>query len=307
MTRFGRTGQQADLDRAITTGQEAVDATPADHPGRPSRLSNLGAALRSRFERTGQQADVDQAITVLREAVDATPAGHPDRPWHLSNLGRRAADAVRAHRAAGGPGPGHHRRPGGGRRHPGRPPRQDQAPLQLRERAAGPVRAHRAAGGPGSGPRGVSRGCRGGDCVTSAACGGSPGLGPVRVAGGGSGGRGGGVHGGDRVAGVGGLAWAGPGDSGASPAGMGRAGLRRGSRGGRRRLDPARAVELLEAGRSMLWTQALHLRQDLAALQERAPDLAAVLEASRAVLNAPSTSLVGGPDAARWRRSGAGC
>ena len=50
-------------------------------------------------------------------------------------------------------------------------------------------------------------------------------------------------------------------------------------------VNPARAVELLEAGRSMLWTQALHLRQDLAALQERAPDLAAVLEASRAVLN----------------------
>ena len=27
--------------------------------------------------------------------------------------------------------------------------------------------------------------------------------------------------------------------------------------------DPSRAVELLEAGRAMLWTQALHLRQDL--------------------------------------------
>ena len=50
---------------------------------------------------------------------------------------------------------------------------------------------------------------------------------------------------------------------------------------------PAQAVELLEAGRSMLWTQASHLRQDLAALQEHAPDLAAVLEASRAILNKP--------------------
>ena len=45
----------------------------------------------------------------------------------------------------------------------------------------------------------------------------------------------------------------------------------------------------------MLWTQALHLRQDLAALQERAADLAAVLEASRAVLNTSSTSLARGP------------
>ena len=59
---------------------------------------------------------------------------------------------------------------------------------------------------------------------------------------------------------------------------------------------PARAVELLEAGRSMLWTQALHLRQDLAAVQQRAPDLAAVLEASRTVLNKPSSSMPGAPD-----------
>ena len=45
----------------------------------------------------------------------------------------------------------------------------------------------------------------------------------------------------------------------------------------------------------MLWTQALHLRQDLAGLRERAPDLAAVLEAARAVLNRPVT--YGGLDA----------
>ena len=69
---------------------------------------------------------------------------------------------------------------------------------------------------------------------------------------------------------------------------------------------PARAVELLEAGRSMLWTQALHLRQDLAALQERAPDLAAVLEASRAVLNTLLRQPGPWPGYGRRRRSGAG-
>ena len=35
-------GQLADLDRAITTLAEAVDAAPADHPDRPMYLSNLG-------------------------------------------------------------------------------------------------------------------------------------------------------------------------------------------------------------------------------------------------------------------------
>ena len=106
--RFERTGQQADLDQAITRLSEAVDAAPADHPDRPGYLSNLGAALQARFERTGQQADLDQAITRLSEAVDATPR-RPPRPARDAVQPRgRAADPVRAHRAAGGPGPGHH-------------------------------------------------------------------------------------------------------------------------------------------------------------------------------------------------------
>ena len=46
----------------------------------------------------------------------------------------------------------------------------------------------------------------------------------------------------------------------------------------------------------MLWAQAAHLRQDLAALQERAPGLAMALEASRTVLNRPSNGALGGPD-----------
>jgi hypothetical protein len=58
----------------------------------------------------------------------------------------------------------------------------------------------------------------------------------------------------------------------------------------------ARAVELLEAGRSILWTQALHLREDLAALQAQAPRLAAQLEASRLVLDTPATSVARSQD-----------
>jgi tetratricopeptide (TPR) repeat protein len=85
--RFGRTGQSADLDEAITACRDAVAGTPADHPNRPLYLSNLGIALRARFGRTGQSADLDEAIDVGREAVVTTPADHPDRPGYLSNLG----------------------------------------------------------------------------------------------------------------------------------------------------------------------------------------------------------------------------
>ena len=61
-TRFERTGDRADLDAAIDAGQQAVAASPADHPDRAGYLSNLGNALRTRFERTGDQADLDAAI-----------------------------------------------------------------------------------------------------------------------------------------------------------------------------------------------------------------------------------------------------
>jgi hypothetical protein len=51
--------------------------------------------------------------------------------------------------------------------------------------------------------------------------------------------------------------------------------------------QPERAVELLEMGRSVLWTQLVHTRTDLARLAERSPDLAAGLDALRVGLDRP--------------------
>jgi hypothetical protein len=48
----------------------------------------------------------------------------------------------------------------------------------------------------------------------------------------------------------------------------------------------------------VLWTQALRLRQDLAALREQAPGLAAVLEKSRAVLDTSAVGVIGALDVA---------
>jgi hypothetical protein len=47
------------------------------------------------------------------------------------------------------------------------------------------------------------------------------------------------------------------------------------------------AVELLEQGRSVLWTQALNMRSDLTALADRAPALAKRLDDIRAILDKP--------------------
>ena len=44
-SRFERTGSMDDLDRAITTNEQAVASTPDDHPNRAMYLNNLGIAL----------------------------------------------------------------------------------------------------------------------------------------------------------------------------------------------------------------------------------------------------------------------
>jgi hypothetical protein len=50
---------------------------------------------------------------------------------------------------------------------------------------------------------------------------------------------------------------------------------------------PERAVELLEAGRSVLWAQTLNLRTDLTDLAQREPDLALRLDQIRTLLDTP--------------------
>ena len=55
-----------------------------------------------------------------------------------------------------------------------------------------------------------------------------------------------------------------------------------------------RAVELLEAGRSLIWTQELNLRSDLSRLTERDPSLAAELEHARTDLDLPLPLLAPG-------------
>ena len=94
-TRFERTGDQSDLDAAITHLSEAVEVTPDGHADRPALISNLGAALLTRFDRTGIPADLDAAITHLHEAVHASPVNHSDRFLYLTNLGTAVLERFR--------------------------------------------------------------------------------------------------------------------------------------------------------------------------------------------------------------------
>ncbi|MGP4112702.1 CHAT domain-containing protein [Streptomyces sp. 4N509B] len=114
--RFGRSGalgdpgDPGDLDEAIEAGQAAVRAVPAGHTLRPTYLANLAMAHIDRFRerRAASDAeavgavgaaevaeaagDVDAAIGLLREAVDTVPPGHRLRPGLLTGLAGALAD-----------------------------------------------------------------------------------------------------------------------------------------------------------------------------------------------------------------------
>ncbi|KAG8817399.1 hypothetical protein FRC17_011248, partial [Serendipita sp. 399] len=86
-TRFERFGNTADIDDAIARHGAAVSLTPDGDPKKPSRLNNLGNSLHLRFKRFGNIDDINSAIAQKKAAVNFTPIGHPDKPSRLNNLG----------------------------------------------------------------------------------------------------------------------------------------------------------------------------------------------------------------------------
>ncbi|KZV59612.1 hypothetical protein PENSPDRAFT_549965, partial [Peniophora sp. CONT] len=85
-SRFERLGEIRDLEEAIEAERLACDLTPEDHPDRPLRLANLAASLHSRFERLGEIRDLEEAIEAKKLALDLTPEDHPERPRRLASL-----------------------------------------------------------------------------------------------------------------------------------------------------------------------------------------------------------------------------
>lgn len=85
--RFQRTGSMDDLDRAIVSTRNAVDATTNDDPLQPEVLGTLGTMLGARFEQTGSMDDINQAISMISDAANAIPYGDPNRFAYLCNLG----------------------------------------------------------------------------------------------------------------------------------------------------------------------------------------------------------------------------
>jgi len=289
--RFERTEDAVDLDAAIDAARQAVAVTPAGHPGLAGYLTNLGNPLRSRFERTGDAADLDAAIDAARQAVAVAPAGHPGLlAGYLSNLGisllarfgraRHGADldaAIDAARqAVAVTPPGHPNLAGylsnlgtallARFERTGNNADRDamigywQQASQVPTGAAGLRLA--AAGSWADAAASAGR-------IHEAADGYQVAVGLLSTVA---------WHGLSRATREEQLAqWAG---LTADAAGCAILDSR-----------PELAVELLEQGRSVLWTQALNLRSDLTRLAAAAPELASRLEAARAILDSRMPTL----------------
>jgi tetratricopeptide (TPR) repeat protein len=85
-TRFGRLGDLNDINDAITYDRAVVNFTPDNDSDKSGRLNNLGVSLETRFRSYGDLSDLDDAIAQKRAALNLTPDDHPNKAGYLSNL-----------------------------------------------------------------------------------------------------------------------------------------------------------------------------------------------------------------------------
>ncbi|KAN0088740.1 CHAT domain containing protein [Tylopilus felleus] len=85
-TRYEQLGAMEDLDEGIILHREALGLRPEGHPDRSQSLNNLANRLGTQYKQLGAVQDLDEAIVLHREALGLRPKGHPDRSSSLSNL-----------------------------------------------------------------------------------------------------------------------------------------------------------------------------------------------------------------------------
>ncbi|KAF8810268.1 TPR-like protein [Phlegmacium glaucopus] len=90
LTRFKQGGEKSDLDEAISLNRQALELFPSPHLNRSTSLNNLANLLLTQFEHGGPKSDLDEAISLHEQALELFPSPHPDRSVSLNNL----ADAL---------------------------------------------------------------------------------------------------------------------------------------------------------------------------------------------------------------------
>ncbi|PPQ93376.1 hypothetical protein CVT25_007085 [Psilocybe cyanescens] len=85
-TRFDQTGERSDLDEAIFLNRQALELRLVPNSKRFMPITSLAISLRQRFDQTGARSDLDEAIFLHRQALKLLLAPHPHRSDSLFNL-----------------------------------------------------------------------------------------------------------------------------------------------------------------------------------------------------------------------------
>lgn len=83
---FERSTGSKDLSEAIELHRSALALHPEGHPDRPMTLNKLGHALAKRFEDGGKEDDLNESVELLRSALALLPMEHPDHYASLIHL-----------------------------------------------------------------------------------------------------------------------------------------------------------------------------------------------------------------------------
>ncbi|KAF8842592.1 hypothetical protein BDN67DRAFT_1001504 [Paxillus ammoniavirescens] len=85
-TRFDHSGNRKDLDEAIQLNRDALMLRPPGHPLRATSLNNIGTTLQTRFHQGGDRKDLEEAIQFHQDALVLTPPGHQYHARSLNNI-----------------------------------------------------------------------------------------------------------------------------------------------------------------------------------------------------------------------------
>ncbi|KAG2753757.1 hypothetical protein P692DRAFT_201929043 [Suillus brevipes Sb2] len=84
--RYRQRGDPSDLDESIELDRATLLLRPPGHSDRSDSLNNLAASLVDRFKQRGDPSDLDESIELLRAALLLRPLGHSNRSSSLDNL-----------------------------------------------------------------------------------------------------------------------------------------------------------------------------------------------------------------------------
>jgi hypothetical protein len=86
--RYKQLGDMTDLNEAIILARQALDLCPSGHPRRSTSLNNVASYLFNRYDQLGDMTDLNEAIILARQALDLCPSGHPHRSTSLNNVAK---------------------------------------------------------------------------------------------------------------------------------------------------------------------------------------------------------------------------